>query len=169
MLEENYQKYFDVYVMNVLNLNEYDEIIRNSGLLFGHSITINNNWNLEYIRCPNKFNLTCLTEEDKNILCSDATATKKNEIIMRTYKDALKLDGVNFVAYDSSDDEAIIKNGTLVLELVYGKNTAKLEKEQYIENMRKQDELLTNIVKEIEDRISSRLQIPGKVLIVRAV
>ena len=172
-LEKIYKKYFYYYLSSILNINEYDNEIDNSNLLFNISTTYynecNSMFNTKYIRCLNKVFVNRLNDVDKQMLLSDNDDSLKVEIIRRTFKDIIKQENVNYIMYDYDIPERIIENGFLVFEIDYGKNKKELNNEEYKDIKSKQKELLNQIKLKIEDNCLKSIGVECKVLIQKVI
>ena len=91
------------------------------------------------------------------------------DIVRKTYKKVLTKRNSKTISYDPPTLERIIKNGTLVFELSYGKNRSKVSDTEYLILIRKQKELLTNIIQDLEKAVLDKWDIPCKVLIEKRV
>ena len=69
------------------------------------------------------------------------------------------------IMYNPPMPEHAVKNGTLVLEFVYGKNTSIIPEEQYSLLIRKQKEFIKNISEEIKNEIKEKLGLNCEIFI----
>ena len=164
-----YNYYFYLFIIDKLELKQYDNLILNSNYLFGKSISIDNRLNLNFINCLNILDYDKISEENINILFSDVNDIEKIRVIENTYKDVMIYKDMKKITYGYVDEDRIIDNGTLVLEICYGKNTSKLTGEDYIENINNQRLFMEDIKKQLEDKINNILNINGRVLIAKIV
>ena len=172
MIEETYKKYFYYCLNQILKIKELDDKISNSNLYFGVSNMYTKDcesmFNTKFIRCLNKLYVDKLSEEEKNMLLN-GSEEEKIEVIRKTYKKVIEKDKVKYITYEFTIPERIIKNPSIVLEIVYGKNTKKFDTDGYIENMHKQEKLIKEIIEKLEEEIKEKLGVLGKVVIQRAV
>ncbi len=77
------------------------------------------------------------------------------DIVKKTYKEVLKKGETETVMYNPPIPKHSVKNGSIVFEFVYGKNSKKLNEDEYVDNMKKQREFIVKInnmlIKEIEE------------------
>ena len=71
--------------------------------------------------------------------------------------------------YNPSLKEHAVSNGTLVLELRYGKDIRNLTGKDYVENMEKQRAFLEELTEQLEERIEEVLGMKGKIFIEKVV
>ena len=86
------------------------------------------------------------------------------EFIKNTLKKVITKEGVKNITYFEPTPETIIKNGTLVFAFIYGKNKEEQSKEEYINNIRKQKEVINNIKEKLEKETLEKLNIECKML-----
>ncbi len=67
--------------------------------------------------------------------------------------------------YNPPLKEHAVSNGTLVLELRYGKDIRNLTGKDYVENMEKQRAFLEELTEQLEERIEEVLGMKGKISI----
>jgi len=172
-MKEKYIKSFE-NLLNNMGINNIDKDIEMSNLYFGISKSLekyneNNNvfLNSKYVKILNTFYIDNLTLEEKQIL--ENTEIISNEFIKQTIKKVLSKNGVNTVMYNPPMPERNVENGTLVLQLIVGKNTTLLRGEEYINNLKKQDKYLKDIVEKYEMKLQQNLNINCKIFIDRLV
>ena len=178
-LENKYKKYFEKYLMNIVDLSKYDYELITSSLDFGNinkSIklfsNLNEYFNLNHIYLLNNFFVEKLTKAELDILKSD-NEKELLKLVENTYKELIK-NNYNNGKYSENvykicygvypTPENLIDNNSLVLIIYYGKNNRKYGKKGYIDNYKKKRELLKEISIKIENEISKNLDIPVKVL-----
>ena len=174
MLEEAYRKYFCLYIDKFLKVKEFDDMIKNSDLYFGVSTQASKEcremFDTDYIRCLNNFYIEKVNDNYKNILLDENLSVDgKFSVIKETINDVITSNKLHYITYGFVVEERMVENPSIVLEIVYGKNSEKLEGKEYIENSKKQRELLAYIVSQIESRCISALGIKCRVLIQREV
>lgn len=159
-LEEKYAQNFYKYLDNIIDFHKYDEKINNSGLYFGKSNDVKHNILSDFLSILNNFYVEKLSEEDKEKLNINDI-----EVIKKTYIDILKKGNDKMIMYNPPMPEHAVKNGTLVLEFVYGKNTSIIPEEQYSLLIRKQKEFIKNISEEIKNEIKEKLGLNCEIFI----
>ena len=173
-LEKVYKKYFYTYLNTILNINNYDKMIDNSNLYFDISKTYYNEcqsmFKTKYIRCLNKLYINKISKEDEiKLLDNNVSHEDKFKIIHKTLKSVITKDNVKNIMYDYDIPERIIKNGTLVFEIDYGKNNENLDDSAFFDNMKKQNKLLNSIKINFEREIKDKLGIEGIILIQKVI
>ena len=124
----------------------------------------------DYFSILNPFYIEKLSQEDINWLKEKKVADQEVlQLIERTYKNILKKEGVETVMYNPPLKEHAVSNGTLVLELRYGKNIRNLTGKDYVENMEKQRAFLEELTEQLEERIEEVLGMKGKISIEKVV
>ena len=172
MLNQIYRKYFYAYINYYLKIKDFDNKIESSNLYFGISNKLSNtcmeNFNTKFIRCLNKFYTDKLSDEYKKILLDKSIGdNEKFNVIKETLVDVISKDDAKTITYGFAEKNRIVENGTIVLEIVYGKNTEVLNEDLFIENLEKQRNFIDNLIKEIEELSIKNLGIKCRVLIFR--
>ena len=140
-----------------LNLDSLDNVVEESNCLFTPSTTFEKYGYMKvskYIYCLNNLYLDELNENEE----------MTEEFIKNTLKKVITKEGVKNITYFEPTPETIIKNGTLVFAFIYGKNKEKQIKEEYINNIRKQREVINNIKEKLEKETLEKLNIECKML-----
>ncbi len=153
--KEVYRKNFQKLLNKELYIDNLDSLIEESDCLFAPSMTFEEYGYMrisKYIYCLNSLYLENL---DKNM-------EPTNEYIKSTMKRALTKEGAKNITYFNATPETIIKNGTLVLTIVYGKN--KEEAEDYLNNIKRQKEVIKIIKEKLENNAKEKFDIECKVL-----
>ena len=181
---ENFYKYlFENYLLRHVNIKKYDEKIENSNLYFStHKPEqlisgLNEYLNLNYIFVLNNFFIEKLSDEDlvflKNeLLKNENEFTDEMDIfIKRTYKEIItkdKKDDSSIKSYKICYGPAIPSNfalnNALVLKIFYGKNIKTLSDEEFLQNLKNQRNILNTLKNNMEEELSSTLDIPVTVM-----
>lgn len=161
-LENKYKKMFYDYLNQVIDFQKYDQMIDESNLYFGESNDIEHNISSKFFTVLNGIYLDKILEvEHSNI---------DFEFVKRTYVDALKkLDGDTNIMYDPPLAEHIVKDGSLVMEFVYGKNIAVPSNIEYVELMKKQKEVINKVIEEIKKEVKEKLDLECAVFVSKRV
>ena len=171
----NYRKVLNLYkegfftlLNNTFNFSYIDEKIDKSNLLFTN-IKLNEKYSSfisKYFRCLNQFYIEKLEEQYLNILIKkEKIDNEVLNIVGITYKEILKKDNVKTVTYNPPTLENIVENGTIVIELVYGKNSKELSKEEFLFNLRKQNELLKQLISDLEKEMIEKTGLKTKIFL----
>lgn len=173
-VKTKYKNAFEKLIDEKFHLYEVDKKLENANLLFAPSnITIKYRNSLiksKYIRCLNYFYVEELEASDIEVIKkSENLSYEILEIVKRTYQKVITKKGAKTICYNPPTPERIIENGSLVLELSYGKNTQKVPDEEYINLIKKQKEIIGNIIKEIEKDVLEKWNIPCKILVEKRV
>lgn len=173
-VEEKYKNAFEKLIDEEFHLYEVDKKLESANLLFAPSnITLkykNTKINSNYMRCLNYFYVEELDESDIEVIKKEEELSNEIlDIVKRTYQKVITKKGVKTICYNPPTPERIIENGSLVLELSYGKNTKKVPDEEYINLIKKQKEIIGNIIKEIEKDVLEKWNIPCKILVEKRV
>ncbi|MBR2840519.1 MAG: hypothetical protein IKF01_01460 [Bacilli bacterium] len=163
-LKELYIKYFINYINEKVDFSKYESMIEKSNLFFSPSNSIDKNMKSNYYSLLNQFYFDKLDDKDKEILLSkDVTSSDIKRIIEKSYKEVLKKGDMEYVMYNPPIPNHRVKNGSLVFEFVYGKNSEKLNDEQYTANMIKQREFISKtnelLKRDIEEKIGISCEI----------
>ena len=153
-----YKNCFISYLISNLDLKKYDDMIEKERLYFSPSGSIFKNLGSNYFSLLNEFYLDKLEDCYKNILSSKSNIDDEVFLIVKeTYKKVLKKDDSEFIMYNPPLPEHRVKNGSIVFEFVYGKNSEKLNEEEYLKNMKKQREFIDKIsgliIREVEEKL----------------
>lgn len=173
-IEMKYKRAFEKMLNEELYLYEIDNKLEQAQLLFAPStITLkdkNTQIQSNYIRCLNQFYVEELEMNELEILKNYEDLSEQiMDIVRKTYKKVLTKRNSKTICYNPATPERIIKNGTLVFELSYGKNQHKVSDTEYLTLIRKQKELLNNIIQDLEKTVLNKWNIPCKVLIEKRV
>ena len=173
-IEMKYKRAFEKMLNEELHLYEIDNKLEQAQLLFAPSTITKKDKNTQiqsnYIRCLNQFYVEELEMNELEILKNyEGLSEQIMDIVRKTYKKVLTKRNSKTISYDPPTLERIIKNGTLVFELSYGKNRSKVSDTEYLILIRKQKELLTNIIQDLEKAVLDKWDIPCKVLIEKRV
>ena len=171
----NYRKVLNLYkegfftlLNNTFNFSSIDEKIDKSNLLFTN-IKLNEKYSSfisKYFRCLNQFYIEKLEEQYLNILIKkEKIDNEVLNIVGITYKEILKKDNVKTATYNPPTLENIVENGTIVIELVYGKNSKELSKEEFLVNLRKQNEFLKQLISDLEKEIMEKTGLKTKIFL----
>ena len=144
--EKRYGEIFYKYLDEVIDFKKYDEMIDNSSLYFGESNDIDHNISTKYFTVLNRFYIDELLEKDINL-----------DLVKSSYVDVLKKGNDENIMYNPPMPEHIVKNGSLVLEFVYGKNTVSLSGDEYVEHIKKQREFINKMIEVIKKDIKEKL------------
>ncbi len=171
----NYRKVLNLYkegfftlLNNTFNFSSIDEKIDKSNLLFTN-IKLNEKYSSfisKYFRCLNQFYIEKIEEQYLNILIKkEKIDNEVLNIVGITYKEILKKDNVKTATYNPPTLENIVENGTIVIELVYGKNSKELSKEEFLVNLRKQNEFLKQLISDLEKEIIEKTGLKTKIFL----
>ena len=166
-----YKKSFEILLNSYLNFPAIDKQIENLNLSFAPSkIQLekvkNTDLNSKYFFCLNQFYVEKLSPEKIKILLEKEQIDEEvMQIINDTFKEIIKKDNCEMITYTYPTPERIIKNGTVVLEFVYGKNKEQKTGQDFMNLIRNQRELLDKLKMEIENVIKEKLQVEARVLI----
>ncbi len=181
-LENKYKYIFEQYFLSKVNLLSYENRIDSNSFYIGVGhpnqrqliSNLDNHLNSKYFYIINHFFIEKLDTNDINYLnecqLNDIQALS---IIERTYKEIVK---DNFIHGNYSNEKYKVNHGvaipenfadndSLVIKLFYGRNTEKLEGEEFINNLTKQNEFLKQIKNELIKEITTKLQIPCEIII----
>ena len=164
-----YKKGFEELLNQRLKFLELDKKIEDSNLYFSPStswlkVIEKSNIRSKYFYCLNQFYVEKLDIKYLDILKDkDSVDQEVLDIISSTCKDVLKRDGVKTVTYLPTLPDRIVNNGSIVLELVYGRNSESLTDDEFIINLKKQREFLNAFKVEIQNSIKNNFNIEGVV------
>ena len=156
-MEELYKNELINFLQKEIDFKKYDKEIEESNLYFGKSISIKNKLS-EYFELRNNLYIENLSEEEKNTLNSD-NKQDVYELIKNTYKKVITKENANNIMYDPPMPSHYVKNGSLVLTFIYGRNTEEVEDNKYKDLIIKQKQFIENIVKEITNEIKNKINI----------
>lgn len=158
--KEIYKQGFIKYIDEIIDFNKYDLMIENSLLYFGQAKSHKENIKSKYYSLLNDFYVEKLSEEHKIILEKKEQIDEETiNIVKSTYKEVLKKGEYENIMYNPPLPEHHVKNGSLVLEFVYGKNVQTFSKEEYAELVKKQRNLIEEVNNELKKEISEKLNI----------
>ncbi len=180
-LENLYKNLFEKYLNTKINLNIYDEKLKNSDLDFGlpsptkKQLTsgLNEYLDLKYIYILNNFFIEKLDNEDinslKDELEKDVIDLNENliNIIERTYKEIINnnyykgsyIEKNYNVCYGDITLDSYAPNNALVLKIFYGKNTKEFNHEEFIKNIKEKKIFLQKFSEELKEEIEKNLNI----------
>lgn len=184
-IQSLYQKAFDQYLLNKIDLGKYDNALSTSSLGFGKMPVERRNehhlissLHLEYIYVRNFFYIEKLS--DSVLLLLKERITEGNyqidqtllQIVEGSYKEVM-VDNFRHGQYKQDTTTCyghlipanIVSSRALVFVIQYGKNVENLSKEDFKENQKQKDEFLKQIAYEIETTSASILGVEIKVLI----
>lgn len=158
---EEYKEVYKNSLIELLNkelgIDNLDNIIEESNCLFRPSTTFEKYGYMrlsKYIYCLNSLYLENL----------DKIEEPTNEFIKSTIKTVITKKGVNNITYFNPTPETIIKNGTLVFAFIYGKNKEELAGDDYINNVKKQKEVISRIEEKLKKEVVEKFNIECKML-----
>ena len=184
-IQSFYRKILEDYILENIDIANYDEKISNSNLEFG---LIDNKMmnlyhrtsymNLKYIYLRNYLFIEKMSKDDidylyNKILKKDyIIGDKELDIIKRTYKNVIndnykhgEYKKNTTTCYGNVTPDNILPSDSLVFCIHYGKNNKKLDKVGFLENYKQKNEFLNNLKNEMEDKISKKLDVDVKILI----
>lgn len=169
-VKEKYKSAFEKLIDEEFNLHEVDKKLEQANLFFAPSLVTLDNTKTEiksnYIRCLNSFFVEELEERDIEIIKSNDNLSKEIiEVVKRTYKMVITKRNAKTICYNPPTPERIINNGTIVLELSYGRNTQKVSDQEYKDFMLKQKQVITSIVEKIEKDVLEKWNVSCKILV----
>ena len=150
--EEQYKKIVED-VLNECEINLLDQDIENANLFFGISKHHTGNLNSKYISVINPFNVKELNEEEKAKMDNLQTIEDKKAFLIETLNKVTNKDCLR-------PDNVIIPKKAIVLEILVGLNTKKLDGQEFIDNMKQQKEFLKKLqIKYVKD-LTRKLNLP---------
>ena len=162
-LLNNYKNTFINYFNKQININKYDEIIKNENLLINPTDNYNSNINSIYYKFINNFYIEKLNDKDKEIILQKENIDEElYSIVKRTYIDILKNNNADKNLYYPN---YIVQNGSLVLIFSYGKTNKELNDEEYYELSKKQKEFIKKINTELKLEVQEKLNINCEIFI----
>lgn len=187
-LENTYKYLFEAYMVSKLNIKLYDDKIRKSDLGFIIPIVTKDQLksglieylNTKYIYLINNFYIEKLDLIDIEKLNNFANGKENlNDELMnfveRTYKDVITKNFIDDryvdykfeICYGNAIPEEFASNDSIVFKIFYAKGPKILDGEEYAKNMLDQISFLDSVKLEMEKEISTKLNIPCKVLVQR--
>ena len=161
-LEKKYKDIFINYLNQVIDFEKYDQMIDESNSYFGESNDILHNISSKYLTVLNSIYLDKILEVDDSSI--------DVEFVKKTYVEALKkIDGETNIMYDPPLLEHIVKDGSLVMEFVYGKNVDVPSDVEYVELMKKQKEVINKVMEEIKKEVKEKLNLECVVFVSKRV
>lgn len=175
LIQSLYLKALEKYISMYVDLKKYDDEIFDSNLDFGllpndrkipyHKISY---LNLKYIYIRNFLFIEKLNNEDLEIFWNKIKNNNYEiddtllNIVQRTFKDIINNNYVVneykndfIISYGPANPITMTKSDDLVINIQYGFNTKKLSDEEYEENLKQKKELISEIKKELIDKLSS--------------
>ena len=184
ILKKTYKQLFEIYLQNKIDLKLYDNKIKNSDLDFGKGYPTKSNLindlgeylGLNYIYIINDFFIEKLSINDLNELRKVYQEKKYNintiKIIEKTYKDVLNNNFVNgkYVnePFNRCYGPVIPKNfalsDSLVIKIIFGKNTKQYDDEEYLVNDKAKTNFLNILCNDLKKEIEENLGIKVTIL-----
>lgn len=166
-----YKLGFETLLSTIIDFEKMDRVIESSNLYFSPSTNAqkflkDSNLKSKYIYCLNQFYIEKLSQKYIEILKNSNTLTNEVLLIIKnTFQDIITKDGVENITYGPTTPERIIKNQTIVLELIFGRTIYEATTNLYLENHKKQNELIDKIINNIELTLKNTLNTNTKVLV----
>ena len=181
-----YKSIFEQILLSKVNLKNYDSLIEKSNLDFGISnprkeqlcTNLSEYLNCKYIYLINNFFVEKLSLDSielfkKYINKENVDNNNLLTIVKSTYKEVLKdnyrRNGYSNekykVCYGSFIPSNCVNNDSLVLKIVYSRNTKQLSDDDYIRNMREKGEFLDSIVKDISVDLKNNMNVDCDVIV----
>lgn len=164
MNKEIDNKYINILieVLNNCEISNIDKEIEEANLFIGKSKIINKSikTNSNYIRILNKFDFNKLNEEEINNINDLSNIEDKKLFIKNTLKKVTNINNDKPIIIEPIALNKKIPSGVLVLELVIGKNTKEMNKEEFINNINEQKLLLEKLKKKYIERLTQLLNYP---------
>ena len=184
ILKKTYKQLFEIYLQNKIDLKLYDNKIKNSDLDFGKGHPTKSNvindlgeyLGLDYIYIINDFFIEKLSVNDLNELRKVYQEKKYNintiKIIEKTYKEVLNNNFVNgkYVnePFNRCYGPVIPKNfalsDSLVIKIIFGKNTKQYDDEEYLVNAKAKTNFLNILCNDLKKGIEENLEIRVTIL-----
>lgn len=179
ILKKTYKQLFEIYLQNKIDLKLYDNKIKNSDLDFGKGHPTKSNLindlgeylGLNYIYIINDFFIEKLSINDLNELRKVYQEKKYNintiKMIEKTYKEVLNNNFVNgkYVnePFNRCYGPVIPKNfalsDSLVIKIIFGKNTKQYDDEEYLVNAKAKANFLNILCNDLKKGIEENLEI----------
>lgn len=184
ILKKTYKQLFEIYLQNKIDLKLYDNKIKNSDLDFGKGYPTKSNLindlgeylGLNYIYIINDFFIEKLSINDLNELRKVYQEKKYNintiKMIEKTYKEVLNNNFVNgkYVnePFNRCYGPVIPKNfalsDSLVIKIIFGKNTKQYDDEEYLVNAKAKTNFLNILCNDLKKEIEENLGIKVTIL-----
>ena len=184
ILKKTYKQLFEIYLQNKIDLKLYDNKIKNSDLDFGKGHPTKSNLindlgeylGLNYIYIINDFFIEKLSINDLNELRKVYQEKKYNintiKMIEKTYKEVLNNNFVNgkYVnePFNRCYGPVIPKNfalsDSLVIKIIFGKNTKQYDDEEYLVNAKAKTNFLNILCNDLKKGIEENLGIRVTIL-----
>lgn len=184
ILKKTYKQLFEIYLQNKIDLKLYDNKIKNSDLDFGKGYPTKSNLindlgeylGLDYIYIINDFFIEKLSINDLNELRKVYQEKKYNintiKMIEKTYKEVLNNNFVNgkYVnePFNRCYGPVIPKNfalsDSLVIKIIFGKNTKQYDDEEYLVNAKAKTNFLNILCNDLKKEIEENLEIKVTIL-----
>ena len=184
ILKKTYKQLFEIYLQNKIDLKLYDNKIKNSDLDFGKGYPTKSNLindlgeylGLDYIYIINDFFIEKLSINDLNELRKVYQEKKYNintiKMIEKTYKEVLNNNFVNgkYVnePFNRCYGPVIPKNfalsDSLVIKIIFGKNTKQYDDEEYLVNAKAKTNFLNILCNDLKKEIEENLGIKVTIL-----
>ena len=161
-IENNYIKIL-IDVLNNSEITNIDKEIEESNLYIGKSNIMNKikiKTDSNYIRILNKFDYNKLSEEEINNINNLSNIKEEKKFIYNTLKKVTNINNDKPIVLEPIISNIIIPNGVLVLEILVGKNTKEMNREEFIENMKKQKIFLEKLNKKYTEKLTQLLNYP---------
>lgn len=182
LVYSNYKYLLEYYISTKIDFNKYEKMIKESNLFIGINDkykVINNYLKLDYFFVFNRLFVEKLDVNDINLLLilnKDNIDSNLLNMIERTYKDIIKdnynhinksyVDSVFKVNYGNDlclDD--FTDNDSIVIKLIYGKNTKDFDTNEFIEINKKQIDFLKNIASAVKTDFKDYMGVKCDVII----
>lgn len=184
ILKKTYKQLFEIYLQNKIDLKLYDNKIKNSDLDFGKGYPTKSNLindlgeylGLDYIYIINDFFIEKLSVNDLNELRKVYQEKKYNintiKIIEKTYKDVLNNNFVNgkYInepfnrCYGPMIPKNFALSDSLVIKIIFGKNTKQYDDEEYLVNAKAKTNFLNILCNDLKKGIEENLEIRVTIL-----
>lgn len=184
ILKKIYKQLFEIYLQNKIDLKLYDNKIKNSDLDFGKGHPTKSNvindlgeyLGLDYIYIINDFFIEKLSVNDLNELRKVYQEKKYNintiKIIEKTYKDVLNNNFVNgkYInepfnrCYGPMIPKNFALSDSLVIKIIFGKNTKQYDDEEYLVNAKAKTNFLNILCNDLKKGIEENLEIRVTIL-----
>lgn len=164
-LVKKYKYLLEYYLNSKIDLSNYENLIKNSGLYIGKNDkykSLNEYLKLDYIFVISRLFIEKLSNEDINLLNSFNNDTVTEELINlidRTHKDVIYdnfihgeyKDIVCKVCYGPAVPFNMTDNDSLALKIYYGKNLIELNDDEFIELHEKQIAFFQDLINQIKE------------------
>ena len=184
VLKRTYKQLFEIYLQNKIDLKSYDNKIKDSGLDFGRGnpskLNLVNDLGeylgLNYIFIINEFFIEKLSVNDlievRRVYQEKKYDLNTLNLIEKTYKEVLNNNFVNgnYVSrpfnrcYGPVNPKNFASSDSLVIKIIFGKNTKQYNDDQYLVNAKEKMKFLNIISNELKMKIESSLKINVTIL-----